>query len=244
MASLGKLLALVTSPSMWPALIKGVAPTVEHRSALGRRTFDNVIDVGANKGQFAAFALATWPTAKLYCVEPLSGPRARLASVTAGRAEILAFALGETNGSIEMHVASRVDSSSILPLGERQKKVFAMEETSVLEVAIRRLDDAIASDSLTGPILLKIDVQGFERDVLAGAERVLSACDAVYIELSFVELYEGQALAGEIVEILTRAGLSLSGLFNQMYDPEGEALQADFLFLRRNDPAPANSPAS
>jgi hypothetical protein len=62
---------------------------------------------------------------------------------------------------------------------------------------------------------------------------VLAKADAVYIELSFVELYSGQALAGDIVDMLGKSGLAMAGLFNQMYDRNGDALQADFLFLKR-----------
>jgi FkbM family methyltransferase len=233
MASLKKLLALAATPAAWPALTKGVAPTIEHRQALGRFKFNTVIDIGANKGQFASFAAATWPGARIFCFEPLPAPRAKLGAVLGARATVFDCALGGENGSAPMHVASREDSSSMLPLGDRQKEVFSMEAKEIVQVPIKRLDDVMATQAVTGPLLVKIDVQGFERDVLAGGADVLAKADAVYIELSFVELYSGQALAGDIVDMLGKSGLAMAGLFNQMYDRNGDALQADFLFLKR-----------
>lgn len=230
MASFGKLAAVAGAPRTWGALGKGVLATMDHRAALGRFQFGSVIDIGANKGQFAAFAMASWPQAKLFCFEPLPGPRAKLAAVTAGRAEVFDCALGAEEGVAVIHVASRADSSSLLPLGERQKTMFQMEESSTLNVPVRRLDQALSTDRLPGPTLIKIDVQGFERDVLLGAKALLPAVSAVYIELSFVELYDKQALASEIATMLFAEGFLLSGVFNQTCDAAGEAVQADFLF--------------
>jgi FkbM family methyltransferase len=233
MASLAKLMAAATTPRTWGAFSKGVLATMDHRAALGRFQFGSVIDIGANKGQFAAFAMATWPQAKLFCFEPLPEPRAKLAAVTAGRAQVFDCALGEEEGVAVMHVASRADSSSLLPLGERQKTMFQMNEASALNVPVRRLDRVVNANMLSGPTLIKIDVQGFERDVLRGAKGLFPAIAAIYVELSFVELYDNQALAGEIADFLTAEKFSLAGVYNQTCDERGEAVQADFLFLAR-----------
>ena len=53
-----KLTRILAHPPLWPALARGVAATVEHDAALAGRSFNTVIDVGANKGQFAAYTLA------------------------------------------------------------------------------------------------------------------------------------------------------------------------------------------
>ena len=81
---LRKYARLLSQPACWPALAQGVAATLEHDSALGREHFATVIDVGANKGQFAIDARQRWPQARLICFEPLPAPapRAKLARVT------------------------------------------------------------------------------------------------------------------------------------------------------------------
>ncbi len=233
MASLSKLMSIAAEPRAWAPLRHGVAATMDHKHALDRFQFKSVVDVGANKGQFAAFAMAMWPDAKLYCFEPLPGPRAKLTAVTAGRAQIFDCALGVEDGLADMHIASRDDSSSLLPLGEKQKSLFNMTESGALRVAVRRLDACVPAAILVRPSLLKIDVQGFELQVLNGATDTLSAVDVVYAELSLVELYKGQALANEVIALLEARGLALAGVFNQSLGEGGEAVQADFLFTRR-----------
>jgi hypothetical protein len=91
---LRKYAKLLQTPACWPALRHGVAATLDHDSALGRDRFATVIDVGANKGQFAVYARIRWPKARLICVEPLPNPRAKLVRVTGGQAEIHDCALG------------------------------------------------------------------------------------------------------------------------------------------------------
>lgn len=225
---LKKYLKLLQTPATWPALTQGVAATLEHDTALGRDSFATVIDVGANKGQFAVYAQMRWPQARLICFEPLLGPRAKLAHVTRGRAEIHDCALGAAPGEGQMHLATRTDSSSLLVLGVRQKAIFGMEECGTLPVSVQRLD-ACVTPPLARPSLLKIDVQGFERQVLEGATDLLPAIDAIYVEASFVELYEGQALQGEIQVLLQTAGFQLDGAFNEQVH-QGERIQADLLF--------------
>ncbi|WPL19377.1 methyltransferase, FkbM family [Thiorhodovibrio winogradskyi] len=147
---LRKYLKLLQCPACWPALLQGVAATLEHDSALGRERFAAVIDVGANKGQFATYARLRWPRARLICFEPLPEPRATLARVTRGRAEIQACALGAAPGEGELHLATRADYSSLLALGERQKTLFGMDEAGVLRVPIQRLDACISAPLARG----------------------------------------------------------------------------------------------
>jgi FkbM family methyltransferase len=208
----------------------GVAATLEHDSALGRDSFATVIDVGANKGQFAIYAKTRWPKARLICFEPLPEPREKLQRVTGGQAELHDCALGAEPGEGRMHLATRTDSSSLLALGARQKAIFGMEASGECRAAIKRLDTCLPTP-LPRPVLLKIDVQGFELEVLKGATDLLPHIDAIYVEASYVELYEGQALHEEVEHFLTEAGFSLDGRYNT-YVHQGEPVQADLLFRR------------
>ena len=228
---LRKYAKLLQTPGCWPALLHGVAATLDHDTALGRDSFATVIDVGANKGQFAVYARSRWPKARLICFEPLPEPRAKLVRVTRGKAEIHDGALGAAPGEGRMHLATRTDSSSLLALGARQKAIYGMEESGALHVPIKRLDACLATP-LPQPVLLKIDVQGFELEVLKGATGLLPQIDAAYVEVSYVELYEGQALHEEIERFLIDAGFSLDGRFNT-HVHQGEPVQADLLFRRR-----------
>lgn len=226
-----KALVAFKAPGYWPSLARGVVPGVEHNQAFPDRTFSSILDVGANKGQFAAFAVRRWPDARLFCFEPLPGPRRKLASLLQNRAEIFPLALGETAGEAEMHLASREDSSSLLALGDRQKRLFSMDEERTVTVSVRRLDEVVKADELRRPALLKIDVQGFEFEVLQGATAILDAIDEVYVECSYVELYVGQRLATDVAEFLAGFGFAKAGRFNICRDGTSD-VQADLLFVR------------
>ena len=130
-----------------------------------------------------------------------------------------------------MHLASRADSSSLLPLGSAQKQLFDMDEAGQLTVAVRRLDAVIDTADLPRPALLKIDVQGFEYETLKGAAGLLSAIDTVYVEASFVELYAGQKLAEDVAGLLEAHGFVEAGRFN-ISQKKGRDVQADLLFAR------------
>ena len=87
-------------------------------------------------------------------------------------------------------------------------------------------------------VYLKVDVQGFEARVLDGALATLRSTEAVELELSFRELYDGQELAGELIERLRREGFYLSMLGGAAFrDPQsGELLSLDGIFERHGLP--------
>ena len=117
------------------------------------------------------------------------------------------------------HVSRKSDSSSLLPPGKLQEEIFpGTGEIGTEAVHVVRLDDAIGVAELPRPILFKIDVQGLELDVLKGAEASLGGIDHLYVEVSFVPLYTGQAVAHEIVDWLAQRGFRLSGIYHVEFD--------------------------
>jgi hypothetical protein len=79
---------------------------------------------------------------------------------------------------------------------------------------------------------LKIDVQGYELNVLRGAEKTLIDVDIILIETSFYELYKNQPLFKDIYDFLSNRGFDYYGSFEQLYDlRDGRILQADSIFI-------------
>jgi hypothetical protein len=101
-------------------------------------------------------------------------------------------------------------------------------------VRLARLDSLRDDLRLTGErAFLKVDVQGYELEVLQGAVESLADVLAVECELSLAPLYEGQALFADLVEWLRAPGFVLVGLESVHFDARsGELLQVNGLFTR------------
>ena len=229
-----------------------VAATIEHESQPFAESYGTVIDVGANRGQFAVFARHRWPDARLLCFEPLPRPRDVLISLASdlGNAEVMPFAIADESGRRVMQVAEADDSSSLLAASASQLEAFpAAAKVDEVAVDVRSLDDVLDLSDLRPPALLKIDVQGAELDVLRGASRVLKSECELLVECSLVELYEGQALIDETIRFANERGFRLMGLSPPFRAPDGTPLQCDLLFSRippggrRNTRLPSNTSA-
>lgn len=234
-ARAAKLARILTHADYRRALAGGVAAAVEHERLDLPRDIRTVLDVGANRGQFALVAARRWPRARVVCFEPLPEARRVLAAVVdrIPGAEIRDVALSDRCGDVDLHVARADDSSSLLPITERQAAMFpGTDEIGVLRVRSARLDDELSPDALAAPVLLKIDVQGGELGVLRGGGEVLARVDVVLVECSFVELYAGQPLAHELIGFLASRGLVLSGAGLPTTDGGGRVVQQDLVFSR------------
>ncbi|HJO35366.1 MAG TPA: FkbM family methyltransferase [Gammaproteobacteria bacterium] len=195
-----------------------------------------VVDIGANRGQFALAARHCFPAGQIVSFEPLAGPAAlwRAVFVGDGRARLIEAAVGPEPGEARIHLSARDDSSSLLPITERQNTLFpGTAEAGTATIRVVRLAEALPAADIEAPALLKLDVQGFELQALAGCEDLLTHFAWVYVECSFVELYAGQSFADEVIGWLRELDLHVSGVYNTAYDADGAAVRADFLFSRR-----------
>lgn len=230
-----KLARILAVPSYRNGLLYGVAATIEHEDISFPREYRTVIDVGANKGQFALFALRRFPRAQLYCFEPLPQAYEKLTQVTTHSFRVCAEQSGiaDSDGRSSFKVSHRDDSSSLHDPSPLQLQAFPdTKMVSELEINVARLDTIIPLTDLAEPFLLKIDVQGSELEVLSGAKRLLGQDGDVLVEASFAELYTNQALAADIVSVLRSTGYHLQGVYSITKDALGRPLQADFFFTR------------
>ena len=228
-----KLKLVVAVPAYRRALLFGVVAAVEHDHDPLPDDPRTVLDVGANRGQFALVAARRWPTATLVCFEPLPAPRRTLERVLRShrRLRVVDAAASGSAGTASLHVSRADDSSSLLAITEHQVQTFpGTEEVSTLAVRTVRLDEEISAATLERPALLKIDVQGAELDVLRGATGLLAQLDAVLVECSFTEFYAGQALADDLIRFLHSHEFALSSVVAATVDSHGAVLQADLIF--------------
>jgi len=208
---------------------------VEHERVLSGLDCRTVVDIGANRGQFALVARRRLPQARILSFEPLPAAAATFRAVFAGddRVTLHEVAIGPAPGNATIHISRRDDSSSLLPITSAQVALFpGTAEVATDIVRVAPLREFIPAAKIEAPALLKVDVQGYELQALRGCEDLLSRFAYVYVECSFVELYASQALAGEVIAWLRERGFRLRGVHNMDYDRDGRAIQADFLFAR------------
>jgi len=195
-----------------------------------------VLDVGAHTGEFSSAIRALFPHARIYAFEPLPDCCSVL-SIKMGngdRFQAFPVAIGKTHGQITMWRSSYAKSSSVLPMAALHKDSFPWSaDNTSLTVEQRTLDEYLGQLQLADKVLLKIDVQGYEAQVLRGATELLKRVTCVLLEVSFRPLYQGQGTFAEIHGLLQAAGFSYSGNLEQLCSPvDGSILQADALFCK------------
>ena len=238
LSKLGRILRLRSFRS---ALRFGVAAAIEHETLIRALPISALIDVGANKGQFSLLVRAHHPHVPIHAFEPLDEAAGVFERLFAGDANVTLHrcAAGPAEGEAEINISGHADSSSLLPISDLQDRSFPGTATvASRKIRIRRIDDVLEGMTLPAPLLIKLDVQGFELEALKGMPRLLAAADYVYAELSFFPLYDGQPLAAEVIGWLSDQGLRLAFINDVSRTQRGVPAQADVLFARERAPAP------
>jgi FkbM family methyltransferase len=205
---------------------------------LVRQPIDLIVDVGANIGQFAAEMRGKFPHAHIVSFEPLPEAFAELArwARADGNATALNLGLGESEATLPFyrHVGHS-SSSSLLPTHSAGVAAFPqMGQAQLTEVAVRRLDDALAAIGRpAGPgTLLKLDVQGFEKQVMRGAPETLRQVAALIAEVNIDPMYRGQAEFLALAQLAYAGGLRYAGNYAQYPAPDGHVIFLDAAFIR------------
>lgn len=199
--------------------------------------FKTIIDIGANEGQFASKMRRLLPAAKIISFEPIPEvyERLRIRFENDPLFVVYPYALGEKEEKKKFHINQKHDSSSLLHIQSHANHFDGSKEVKEQEVQVKRLEDVLADVDLPQPMLLKIDVQGFEKPVILGAGKLLNRAKIILSEVSFVELYKDQALFDDVYTILKEAGFAYHGNYDQLFSPKNNApLQADAIFVNQS----------
>jgi FkbM family methyltransferase len=200
-----------------------------------------ILDVGANEGQFAKLAREVFPSAMIYSFEPLPDCFDKLNKIFPGDPHFAAFneAVGSTESVLEFFRSVHSPSSSFLKMENSHKEAFPYTKDGQvdqpIEVKVNSLDNFFKSHDLEKNILLKIDVQGFEGEVIKGASLALEHVKVVILELSMIKLYQDQPLFHDIYTMMYNKGFRFHGCLAQMWNPKTEeVVQVDAIFVNSN----------
>ena len=193
-----------------------------------------VIDIGANTGQFARFASKLLPKANIHSFEPIQSVYSEL-EVNTEHLNINTYhmALGAKNETSEINVNSFSPSSSLKEMSDLHLSNFSFADTTKKEsIEIRKLDDVLDFSELALNILVKIDVQGFEDQVILGGQSSLCYAKIVICEISYLELYKNQKLFGSVYDQMVGLDFRFMGTYDQVYNYNtGQPIGGDAIFI-------------
>ena len=186
-----------------------------------------VLDIGAYTGEWTALCQQIWPQAAVLMIEA-HPERARLLEKKAAswsRVKARQALLGSApKASVPFY--EQESASSVLPESAKRN------QASIL-LAMETLDDVLIDTSCGKADLLKLDVQGYELEILRGGRKAIPDIEVILIEVNLIAIYQGAPLVRETVDYLGDAGFRLYDVATLYRRPlDGALWQADFVFAR------------
>lgn len=205
---------------------------------LNQRQIDLVLDVGANTGQYASLLRTHDYRGRIVSFEPILSCFRRLEENAAGddRWSAVHCALGERSEEKPIHIWPGDSKFSSFLEAKPGADAFT-EETDAYATELTKVEtlDSVINNCAkpNDRIFLKIDTQGYERQVLAGAEQLLRRLVGLQLEMSIFPLYEGQAVLDEMIAMLRKRGFALWFLQRGLADFSiGKTAEVDGVFFR------------
>ena len=221
--------------NFYKAYLKGVAPLFELTDLVQKIDNANtLIDIGSNKGQFSLIARKFFPGIKIYSFEPqLDELNIQKKILGDHNINYYNLALGSEEKILNLYITKRRDSSSLLEPNYQinKKKIYSTSE--IIKTKVKKLDNIISTNGIIRPLILKLDVQGYELEVLKGSINLLKYIDYIITEISFIKIYNNQVSKKELTNFLLsnnfkfKSKCNLSKLNEQLF-------QEDVLFVKDN----------
>jgi FkbM family methyltransferase len=189
------------------------------------------IDVGAYAGEWTILLRQLFPDTRVLMVEPQAARQERLQALTRAHEglELAPALLGSTAAKGVTFYQAETASSVLRDPGNTAAQSTPMEMTT--------LDAVTRGTPFERADFLKLDVQGYELEVLKGAGQVLTSVEAVMMEVNLIAVYEGAPLADEAVAFMAARGFRVYDVCTFFRRPYDYALwQIDMVFVRATSP--------
>lgn len=210
------------------------------KNVLQSRAIDCVLDVGANAGQYGQFLRQLGYTGYIVSFEPVRSVFAKLEQTAGHDRKWLVYdlALGDEVAEKTINVYESTVFSSFLKATDYSKEIWRSLNSSAPEtVKVVRLDDIFAEiRQRTGAerYYLKMDTQGFDRNVFEGARESLAAVLALQSEVSLLSVYEGMPATYELLNEFHASGFFISGMYPINRDKSLAVIEYDCVLVRKN----------
>lgn len=205
-----------------------------HKASL--KNVRTILDVGANVGQYGLELRRHGWKGQIVSFEPL--PEAHKALLKHSQSDDLwdcapRAAIGSAAGTTTINLAANSVSSSLLPANDEFVKAAPQSmHISSVDINVATLDSMI-QPHWPKQFGLKVDTQGYDKEVLIGAEQTLKHTEVVQVEVSLAPVYDGGATPADIFQFLAQRNfraISVCECFSDLANQE--ALQVDVTFLR------------
>ena len=203
-----------------------------------------VVDAGANAGQYGRLLRQNGYTGRIISYEPLESVFGQLETAARGDDAWTArrFALGSEKGFATIRMSPDTSWSSLRAFSDFGKRRFTEQDREAVEeqIEVVRLDadlPGLIADMDAPRIYLKMDTQGFDLEVFAGAERVLGSVAGLQSEVAFQQIYAGVPNYREALKTFEDAGFAVTGLFPVKRDRKSLRMIEMDCVMRRVDEA-------
>ena len=228
-----KIIECLKNPKFYKIYFNGTSPLFELAPLLEViNEAKTLIDVGSNKGQFSILARKFFPDIEIHSFEPQI-EELNIQKKILGNKNInyYNFALGDEDKELNLYITKRKDSSSLLkPIQTISSKYLTKE---IRKVSVKKLDKILALRNIKRPSILKLDVQGFELEVLKGSLEIFKMIDYIITEVSFIEIYENQVMENKLLDFIYSKKFKLEKKCNSS-KIDKQLFQEDVLFTRQN----------
>jgi len=196
-------------------------------------SIDLILDVGASRGQYVDSIRKMGYDKDFLCFEPVNAAFDVLNKkfLDDSNVAVVNAAVGSENCDFGINVSECDMCSSVLDVTLAATSVEPATKTVALQPCKMYKLDYFYDVLENNCVAIKIDTQGFESDVILGATETLKLAKMLFVEMSLVELYEGQALFSEVVSMLEDRGFELFAVTPAFLDDSGRMLQVDGLFV-------------
>lgn len=188
-----------------------------------------IYDVGAAHGDWTRMAASIWPRARIFGFEP---NRSEEENLNATSRDFPQFTFRRCFLGPQAKTVRYTPRGTQTSLAERE---IPSGESDVAEMC--SIDPLIAAGELTPPDFMKLDVQGFELEVLSGAQQALRHAQGVLLEVSLYDSDAGIPTADAVIAYLLERDFVWYDIAGAIRRPVDDALwQMDLLFLQRDHP--------